>query len=82
MALTVLPGTIRVLIDGFYGTRKLTQIVMPLAERMLLQLSNALPDNLIVVLFVAAVPVVALSLLIEWVFARTEMVPVFIAKKP
>jgi len=77
-----IPVIICVLIDGFYGARRLTQIVVPLSERLLLQLSNALPDSLIVVLLVAVVPVAALYPLIEWVFARTEMVPVIIAKKP
>ncbi|MEO7997894.1 MAG: hypothetical protein ABI852_10640 [Gemmatimonadaceae bacterium] len=81
-AFPILPGITCIAIDGYYGTSHGTQIVVPLAKRLLLNLSDALPSNILVVVLVAAIPVAILYALIEWQFARTEFVPVAVVKKP
>ncbi|MEP6836319.1 MAG: hypothetical protein ABJB74_23215 [Gemmatimonas sp.] len=74
-------GILAIMIDGFYGVHHTTQIVVPLAKRWLLHLSDALPGNIVVVALLALLPPIAMYALLEWQVARTEMSPVPIPKK-
>ncbi|MBA2683575.1 MAG: hypothetical protein H0U66_03670 [Gemmatimonadaceae bacterium] len=60
------------LIDAFYFMTRRVEVFVPLGKRLLWKLSSMLPGNLVLVAIVAAVPVLALFLLLEWQFARAE----------
>jgi hypothetical protein len=62
-------------LDVFYDRRRhLTEAVMPFAESFILRLSAALPSNPIIVVLVAALPVLFAYALLQWQFARTESI--------
>ena len=49
-------------------------VLLPLLERQLMDLSAVLPSNILVVFVVAAVPVFAAYALLEWQFKNSEVV--------
>lgn len=56
------------------GPQGVTSFILPLIEGQLLRLSAALPANILVVLAVAALPLIATYALLEWQFKKSETV--------
>jgi len=59
-------------LEARYGSKNGTAIVVPLVHRQLIALSNALPETILVVIAVAAVPVLALCAVLMWQFSKAE----------
>jgi len=60
------------LLPAFFITGRATDVFAPLVEVLLLRLSTILPSNLVVVILVAAVPVVAVYALLERQFGKGD----------
>ncbi len=58
--------------DYALGVDRGTGIIIPAAEALLLQLSRTLPQYPLVIVVVAAAPVIVAFKLLEWQFTRTE----------
>ncbi len=57
----------------YFGYHRGGSIAMPMIERALLATTRALPDNVLVVALIAAIPPVLIYLLLEWQFSRSEV---------
>lgn len=82
LVVTVVAGTIVaapmgliLYVTSVYGSPQGTvDILLPLFEGKLLQLSEWLPSNILIVVVIAAVPVLLAYALLEWQFNRSEIV--------
>ena len=59
--------------DLIYGVKSGTQLITPATEAALLHLSRILPSGLLPAIVAAAVPVIAMYVLLEWQLGKSEM---------
>ncbi len=72
-AISIIPLVAFVWIDFLYENSRGADVFLPIAKKLLLHASNALPANLVVVAIAAFLPVLAVYSLLEWQFAQSEL---------
>ncbi|MEP6990172.1 MAG: hypothetical protein ABJA80_04510 [bacterium] len=72
--LPALPVFTVIVMDAYYGARRTTQIVVPLAEGAIRTLAGMLSPHPFLLAIVTAGPIVAAYMLLEWQFAHSETI--------